>query len=190
MTTDRFDYTDYLLTHTYDELPVSIKEQIDADSYRAARLQAKRLQSEQPKEGLPPAIQLAYRSKVAPVIPVSRNERQAPWWQLAAAVLLLLSGWALGKFSTQPEEKLVYAVTSTPIPEPETHVQFDTIDRVKYLTRVVYDTVLREVATEPEILLVYDTIRVFEPINPNVPVMGSSSMQGREKLLEFLVSAR
>ncbi|MEM8584073.1 MAG: hypothetical protein AAGF87_07390 [Bacteroidota bacterium] len=191
MTTDRFGYTDYLLTHDYHELPEAIQQQISELDYRQAQVQAKRLFAQPTNEILPPALRQAYATIVASKEPQKTKSIMVGWWQMAAAVLLLLAGWGVGRYTAVPEEKLIYAVSSTPIPEPELIVRYDTIREVEYRSLVRYDTVRLEVAkSEPTPLLVYDTIQIYEEVPRQIPVAGSSSMEGRERLLDLLISAR
>lgn len=191
MTTDRFEYTDYLLTHDYHELPQAVRQQITESDYRQAQVQAKRLFVQPADELIPPALQQAYATIVASKEPQKTKSIIVGWWQIAAAVLLLLAGWGVGRYTVAPEEKLIYAVSSTTIPEPELIIRYDTIRQVEYRRLVRYDTVRLEVTkSEPTPLLVYDTIQIYEEAPRRIPVAGSSSMEGRERLLDLLVSAR
>ncbi|MEL6392518.1 MAG: hypothetical protein AAFR97_07170 [Bacteroidota bacterium] len=191
MTTDRFDYTDYLLTHEYHELPIAVQGQVEESDYLLAQAQAKRLHAQTTTESLPAALQQAYRERLAANATSRTRRAYTIWWGMAAAILLLLTGWGVGKYSAVPKDELIYAVSSNPIPEPEIILKHDTIRQVEYRTVVRYDTVRLEVPVPtPEPLLVYDTVRIYEEGPVHIPVAGSSSMEGRERLLDLLVSAR
>ncbi|MEO0628752.1 MAG: hypothetical protein AAFY91_17285, partial [Bacteroidota bacterium] len=99
MTTDRFDYTDYLLTHEYHELPIAVQGQVEESDYLLAQTQAKRLHAQTTTESLPAALQQAYRERLAANATSRTRRAYTIWWGMAAAILLLLTGWGVGKYS-------------------------------------------------------------------------------------------
>ena len=128
-------YLDYVLTHTYGELPAEIRTEISAEDY--ARRRSYALQLGATGVVLPPSLRVAYRDRISlhprprPILPWFA----AAGWLLAIVSVLLLLG-------REPRVEYI-AMSSPPVIERDTVevVQRDTVERVVYRERVLRDTV-------------------------------------------------
>ena len=151
-------YLDYLLTHTYIELPAQVRAEITAEEYAMRQAFVRELS---PPPPVPPALLTAYREKVA--------ERKSPWvsmrslaaagWLLAAVVFFLV-------LARRPHVEYQYVgVPAAPEVRVDTvsTVVHDTIDRVIYRTRLLRDTFFAP-APPPGMLVLRDTVFVEAPV--------------------------
>ena len=139
-------YLDYLLTHTYGELPAKICAEISAEDYARRRNYA--LQLGATGVVLPPSLQEAYRDRIS----LHPRPRPKLAWFAAAGWLLAIVGILL-LLGRKPRVEYV-AVSSPPMIEWDTVevVQRDTVERVVYRTRV------EQATTAPRYVLVRDTV--------------------------------
>lgn len=151
-------YLDYLLTHTYAALPAEVRTEITAEEYTARRTFVQELA--QPPT-IPPALLTAYREKVA--------ELRTPWRSIpglaAAAGWLLAIGALILLLSRDPQVEYRYVQVAT-VPEVRLDtvrlIEFDTVDRVVYRTRLLHDTVFAP-APPPRRLVLRDTVYMDAP---------------------------
>ena len=140
-------YLDYVLTHTYEELPAEIRTEISAEDYARRRDYA--LQLRATGVVLPPSLREAYRDRIA-LHP--RPRPMLAWfaaagWLLAVMSVLLLLG-------REPGVEYI-ALASPPV------IERDTVERVVYRDRVLRDTVFApgpEATMTPRYVLVRDTV--------------------------------
>ncbi|MFK8161095.1 MAG: hypothetical protein AB8H12_01420, partial [Lewinella sp.] len=113
--------------------------------------------------------------------------RWLPW--LAAAGWLLFLGVSSVFLLKAPETRLVEKTIIAPAPPPEiihtTDTLYQTVTAYKYRTRIVHDTVYQEVPVE-QLIFVQDTLYLPRQ-NPALLVKGSSSLRGKERVLDFLI---
>ncbi len=144
-------YLEYLLTHTYAELPGDVRAEITASDYAARREYAQRLTD---KPGLPPLLQEAYRRRLAER---RRRPRALPWMAAAAGWLLAITLTAL-LLTRAPHVEYVTA-TAAPIVQRDTvyTTLHDTVAQVVYRTRIRRDTFFAP-AAPPSMVVVHDTV--------------------------------
>ncbi len=148
-------YLDYLLTHTYGELPAEIRAEISAEDYALRRSYA--LQLGATGVVLPPRLRDAYRDRLAlhPRPRPTLTYLAAAGWLLAVMSCLLL-------LAREPQVEYV-AVASPPLIKRDTVevVQRDTVNRVVYRNRMLRDTVFApapQATVTPRYVLVRDTV--------------------------------
>lgn len=178
------DYLDYLQDHDYDALPEGVKASIDRATYNERRSMAQELR--ETSEELPVALQVAFLARTQDTKPVGKsNARWLPW--LAAAGWLLFLGVSSVLLLRQPETLIVEKTVIAPaVPAQIIHVT-DTLykTKTKYRTRTVRDTVYQPVPFE-QLVILHDTIYLEVP--PVILAKGSSSLSGKERILDFLFS--
>lgn len=182
------DYLDYLQDYDYDALPDGIKAKIDRDTYDERRRLI--LEMREPAEALPATLQTAFLARTQDAKPVVKSKvRWLPW--LAAAGWLLFLGTSSVLLLRQPETRVVEKTVFTPAAAPKTVYLTDTLYQTvtryqtRYQTRTVRDTIYQEVPIE-QLVFVYDT--VYRPVPAVILAKGSSSLRGKERVLDFLFS--
>lgn len=178
------DYLDYLQDYEYDDLPDEVKAGIDRASYNERRSMTQVLR--EPAGELPLVLRAAFQARTQDAKPVGKsNVRWLPW--LAAAGWLLFLGVSSVLLLRQPEtlvvEKTVFAPAAPPQIVRVTDTLYQTITR--YRTHTVYDTVYQPVPYE-QLVILYDTVYLADP--PAILAKGSSSLSGKERVLNFLFS--
>jgi len=164
-------YLDYLLTHTYDELPPQVQDGIGRTEYTERRELA--LAVGPVGDTLPPALAAAFSVATEEVGSVSsagarsrvpgskRKSRVGVPWLLAAAGWLLFAVVAATFLLQEPAERVVYqTVQADPLP-PRIVVERDTVYETKYQPVIRYRTVHDTVVVErpyPEFVTVTDTL--------------------------------
>lgn len=178
------DYIDYLQDYEYDALPIGVKAGIDRTTYNERRRMTRALR--EPAEELPSVLQAAFQARTQDAKPVEKSKvRWLPW--LAAAGWLLLLGISSVLLLRQPETRVVEKTVFAPAAPPQIIRVTDTLYQtvIRYRTRTVYDTVYQPVPFE-QLVILYDTVYLAEP--PVILAKGSSSLSGKERVLDFLFS--
>jgi hypothetical protein len=188
------DYLNYIANCTYDDLPEAVRQTISREDYSERRKLV--LAMDEPEEtALPPALAAAFLAatqtddQAGPQVQkeVGRsNVRWLPW--LAAAGWLLFFSVASILLLREPETRLVEKTIIAPAPAPEIihtiDTLYQTVTAYKYRTRVVHDTVFQEVPYQ-QLVFVRDTLYLSQDSQVQL-VKGSSSLQGKERVLSFL----
>jgi hypothetical protein len=178
------DYLDYLQDHEYDELPDRIKAEIDREAYNERRQLTQLL--EEPAAELPQGLQSAFLARTRDAKPVEKSRlRWLPW--LAAAGWLLFLGVSSVLLLRQPETRVVEKTVFAPAAPPQIVRVTDTLYQtvIRYRASTVYDTVYQPVPFE-QLVVLRDTVYLAEP--PVILAKGSSSLSGKERVLDFLFS--
>jgi hypothetical protein len=88
-----------------------------------------------------------------------------------------------------PEKsETIYRVLAAQPPAPEVITKTDTVYEVRTDVRVVRDT-LRLAAIIPEPTTVYQIDTVYLPEGTPPPINGSTTLRGKERVLELMVGA-
>ncbi|WP_116125677.1 hypothetical protein [Lewinella sp. IMCC34183] len=145
------NYLDYLLTHTYEQLPATIRNEVTERDYSSRRSVALGLRAR--AVDLPPVLRQAYRRTVA----VRPRARRRFYWVAAAGWLLAIAAGVL-LLGHQPRLEYVARV-SPPVIERDTVevTRHDTVVRVVYRDRLLRDTFIAP-APAPTYLVVHDTV--------------------------------
>mgnify|MGYP001804173850 CR=1 FL=1 len=180
------DYLDYLQDYEYDALPDGVKASIHRATYNERRSMVRALR--EPAEELPVALQTAFLARTQDTKAVRKSRAGwLPW--LAAAGWLLFLGVSSALLLRQPETRVVEKTVFAPAAPPQTIYVTDTLYQTKtkyrYRTQTVRDTIYQPVPFE-QLVILYDTIYLAEP--PAILARGSSSLSGKERVLNFLFS--
>jgi len=183
---NKLEYLDYLGSHDYDELPPAVQATVDRASYEARRGLARSL--EEPPEELPDRLQAAFAARTRTVrpAPVPTKMRLLPW--LAAAGWLLFLGTAGTLLMQEPETEVVEKRVMAPAPPPQIITRTDTLYLTNIVERVRYRTVTDTVYRELPARLIYVRDTVYRAPEDDILVRGSSSLRGKERVLDFLIS--
>jgi|GEM_PF-2174217 len=180
------DYLDYLQEYEYDELPDHVKVSVERTAYNERRSMVRSIT--EPAEALPDVLRAAFSARTQDAEPVLKSRaRWLPW--LAAAGWLLFIGASFVLMLRQPVTKIVEKTVTAPAAPPEIVYRTDTVYRpitkYRYRTLTVHDTVHQPVPYQ-QLVLLHDTIYLAPP--SVVLARGSSSLRGKERVLDFLFS--
>lgn len=180
------DYLDYLAEYTYDQLPDAVRATISRADYTGRRQLVLALR-EPEENALPPELGAAFLARTQDAKKVERSKVSwLPW--LAAAGWLLFLGVSGILLLREPETLLVEKTVFAPAPAPEimhtTDTLYQTVTEYKYRTKTVYDTVFLTIPTE-QLVYVRDTLYLLAE-QQTQGYRGSSSLQGKERMLTFL----
>ena len=201
------NYLDYLMTHTYDELPAAVRREIDRSDYQEHRAAALSLGASATDE-LPQQLAAAFAAVTAKestsVIagastgrgarvpgkgPSSKERRR--WYLATVAGWLLFAVAAAALLLREPAETIVYRE----IAGPERIVAKTDTLRIPEVRTVYHLRTVRDTVYQPLPVVEYVTVRdtVYQPIlsatEPSPPVSGSRSLAGSGRVLQFLVGA-
>ncbi len=180
------DYLDYLQDYEYDALPDGVKIDIDRATYNERRRMVITLR--EPTGELPAALQTAFQARTQDAKAVGKSKvRWLPW--LAAAGWLLFLSVSSVLLLRQPEIRIVEKTVFAPAPPPQivhvTDTLYQTKTKYRYRTQTVHDTIYQSVPFE-QLVILHDTVYLTEP--PAILARGSSSLSGKERVLDFLFS--
>lgn len=188
------DYLNYLADYTYDDLPEAVQQTISREDYSERRKLV--LGMKEPEETtLPPALAAAFLAATETDnlawTQVQGEDKKSrvrwlPW--LAAAGWLLFLGVSSILLLRESETRLVEKTIIAPAPAPKiihtTDTLYQTVTAYKYRTRIVHDTVYQDVPYQ-QLVFVRDTLYLSQDSQVQL-VKGSSSLQGKERVLSFL----
>lgn len=177
------DYLDYLTHCTYDELPAEARDTIERDDYERRRAVALGVSGD--GAALPPVLATAFRGYASR--PRVANQPVGYRWAAAAGWILFV-GTAVAWGLAPEKSETIYRVLAAEPPTPEVITKTDTVYEVRTNVRVARDT-LRLAANTPEPITVYQIDTVYLPEGSPPPINGSSTLRGKERVLELMVGA-
>ncbi|WP_116106670.1 hypothetical protein [Lewinella sp. IMCC34191] len=174
-------YLDYLLTHSYADLPPGVKAEISGDDYRERQRLARRLL---PPPALPRSLRDAYRQRTQHSAP---GEHRRWWWVTAAGWLLVVvlgAGWIM---NSAPKQQAFQPPSVQWRTDTLTQVVTDTVIQLRMRTHYAIDTVYIPASPPPprRIVLVRDTVYL-----PRAPTYARQSATVNREALNLLVTSR